>query len=71
LYSIIQAPSAIEDDVILKVDYRLLLLASSKEVKSPPHPTTLAATVGLLNAKPDIGMVYTDYQIIDPQGTLT
>jgi glycosyltransferase involved in cell wall biosynthesis len=32
--------------------------------------TTLAATVGFLNAEPDIGMVYTDHQIIDPQGKL-
>jgi glycosyltransferase involved in cell wall biosynthesis len=28
------------------------------------------ATVGFLNAEPDIGMVYTDHQIIDTQGTL-
>jgi glycosyltransferase involved in cell wall biosynthesis len=33
-------------------------------------PATLAATVGILNAEPDIGMVYTDHQIIDQQGTL-
>jgi glycosyltransferase involved in cell wall biosynthesis len=33
-------------------------------------PATLAATVGFLNAEPDIGMVYTDHQIVDPQGTL-
>jgi glycosyltransferase involved in cell wall biosynthesis len=33
-------------------------------------PATLAATVGFLNAEPDIGMVYTDHQIIDAQGTL-
>jgi glycosyltransferase involved in cell wall biosynthesis len=33
-------------------------------------PATLAATVGILNAEPDIGMVYTDHQIIDAQGTL-
>jgi hypothetical protein len=26
--------------------------------------------VGILNAEPDIGMVYTDHQIIDQQGTL-
>jgi glycosyltransferase involved in cell wall biosynthesis len=31
---------------------------------------TLAATVGLLNTEPDIGMVYTDHQIIDSQGNL-
>jgi glycosyltransferase involved in cell wall biosynthesis len=29
---------------------------------------TLAATVAFLNAEPEIGMVYTDYQIIDSQG---
>jgi glycosyltransferase involved in cell wall biosynthesis len=33
-------------------------------------PATLAATVGFLNAEPDIGMVYTDHQIIDSQGKL-
>ncbi len=33
-------------------------------------PATLAATVGLLNTEPDIGMVYTDHQIIDAQGKL-
>jgi glycosyltransferase involved in cell wall biosynthesis len=31
---------------------------------------TLAATVGFLNAETDIGMVYTDHQIIDIQGKL-
>jgi glycosyltransferase involved in cell wall biosynthesis len=33
-------------------------------------PATLAATVSFLNAEPNIGMVYTDHQIIDGQGTL-
>jgi glycosyltransferase involved in cell wall biosynthesis len=31
-------------------------------------PATLAATVGFLNSEPNIGMVYTDHQIIDAQG---
>jgi glycosyltransferase involved in cell wall biosynthesis len=33
-------------------------------------PATLAATVSFLNAEPNIGMVYTNHQIVDAQGTL-
>jgi glycosyltransferase involved in cell wall biosynthesis len=31
-------------------------------------PATLAATVAFLNAEPELGMVYTDHQILDSQG---
>ena len=31
-------------------------------------PTALATTVGILDEKPEIGMVYTDYHSIDPIG---
>lgn len=33
-------------------------------------PATLAATVAFLDNEPEVGMVYTDHQIIDAQGTL-
>ena len=33
-------------------------------------PATLAATVAFLEAEPNVGMVYTDHQIIDAQGHL-
>jgi glycosyltransferase involved in cell wall biosynthesis len=33
-------------------------------------PATLAATVAFLETEPDIGMVYTNHQIIDKQGNL-
>ena len=32
------------------------------------HPQALAATAEVLNSQPDVGMVYTDYLVIDEQG---
>jgi glycosyltransferase involved in cell wall biosynthesis len=33
-------------------------------------PTALEETATLLNSQPNVGMVYTDYQVIDEQGTV-